>query len=401
MTNEIAEAIKFALISGAKLVARDPFMSFPHWLHTADRSVEIPAPALNQYFDRLKDLSSFKRLSELMLRMPDSSGSAISPLSVALLLAARAKTEGDVDGVVRRFLSFLRSGEAKFLVIMAVAGPATDRTVELTEGIQLQTIESLPPSFQKEQLLFQRGPMMTNASCAIVKEISSNNVLVEYSPGAAPPPLRAPDQEYLIAMEEIEEVRLCLGLAGIAPSMTMLWVQPADPVTNIGSGSAWQYPARLSQNVAGTFNLGEGLEVCRQYFSMPAETRTALLKIPLDRYIRSKQGGTLTDICIDLGIALEALLLHEIEGDHGELNHRLSLRGAWLLAKNLEDRLTIFSQLKKGYGLRSKAVHRGLVKESEQNRQIVEDARTLCEKILRRFLEIGHAPDWGNLVLGG
>ncbi len=66
------------------------------------------------------------------------------------------------------------------------------------------------------------------------------------------------------------------------------------------------------------------------------------------------------DQAIDLGIALEALLLHELgKEDRGELRYRLSLRGAWLGGGDEQERAEIQRTLKAVYDLRSRAVHAG------------------------------------------
>ena len=68
----------------------------------------------------------------------------------------------------------------------------------------------------------------------------------------------------------------------------------------------------------------------------------------------------LADISIDLGIALEALLLHEQnKKNRGELRFRLGLRGAWLVGSDGNERAEILKLLREVYDLRSIAVHSG------------------------------------------
>ena len=60
-----------------------------------------------------------------------------------------------------------------------------------------------------------------------------------------------------------------------------------------------------------------------------------MLRIPLDQLDKAAHDRDFTDRSIDLGIALEAHLLHDLgKEDRGELSFRLSLRGAWLGAKD-------------------------------------------------------------------
>jgi hypothetical protein len=83
------------------------------------------------------------------------------------------------------------------------------------------------------------------------------------------------------------------------------------------------------------------------YFRIAHESRNKMLRIPLDQLDKAAHGYDFTDMSIDLGIALEALLLHDLNGqDRGKLKFRLSLRGAWLGAKNEKERAGIQAALK-------------------------------------------------------
>lgn len=116
----------------------------------------------------------------------------------------------------------------------------------------------------------------------------------------------------------------------------------------------------------------------------------------MNRIAKSKETKELDDKILDLSIALELLLLDD--NDHGELNYRLSERGAILLGHNSNDRLNIYKDLKKLYGERSNVVHSGEVKKytiEEFNRCV-----GYSEKICIYKLTNGEI-DWDKLVIGG
>jgi hypothetical protein len=109
----------------------------------------------------------------------------------------------------------------------------------------------------------------------------------------------------------------------------------------------------------------------------------------------------LADNSIDLGIALEALLLHNLKGDRGELSFRMSLRGAWLAGADETERTAIQTTLKKVYGLRSKAVHAGSVPSTEENSATISSGLDLCRRLISKVIDANADVAWDRLVLGG
>lgn len=76
------------------------------------------------------------------------------------------------------------------------------------------------------------------------------------------------------------------------------------------------------------------------------------IEIALSRF-HSSYHGNIEDRLIDQIIAFESLLL----GDEHELTYKLALRTAFLLRSRRDFRTTVFSNMKKAYGYRSKIVH--------------------------------------------
>ena len=81
------------------------------------------------------------------------------------------------------------------------------------------------------------------------------------------------------------------------------------------------------------------------------------LRVPIQRWRRSKAASNGVDLAIDLRIALESLFLDE--GNNAELSFRLALRAAWYLGVEGDERAKIFDALREAYSIGSKAVHRG------------------------------------------
>ena len=114
--------------------------------------------------------------------------------------------------------------------------------------------------------------------------------------------------------------------------------------------------------------------------------------------MKSKQLFDLVEKSIDVRIALEALFC---KGEaNTELSLRLALRGTWYLGNDASERVQYFETLKKAYGICSKAVHTGFLKNEISTRVLLSNAQDICRKALLKRLDEGGEPDWPRLVLG-
>ena len=131
------------------------------------------------------------------------------------------------------------------------------------------------------------------------------------------------------------------------------------------------------------------------------------LRIPIDRWIKSKTPEERIDKIIDLGIAFEALYLSDIE-EPTELSFRLRLHAAWHLGENEENRRRLMKEFGEIYRWRSKVVHTGKLPNKkkktpfthEEVKHFIERAQELCRDSIMKILDDGHFPDWNSLILG-
>ena len=122
------------------------------------------------------------------------------------------------------------------------------------------------------------------------------------------------------------------------------------------------------------------------------------LRVPIQRWRRSKAASNGVDLAIDLRIALESLFLDD--GNRAELSFRLALRAAWYLGAEGDERTKIFEAVRDAYNIGSKAVHTGEGYDDviPVNLAVAQD---ICRmSILRRIDEGGNPPDWKKVVLG-
>ena len=127
---------------------------------------------------------------------------------------------------------------------------------------------------------------------------------------------------------------------------------------------------------------------------------TNKLRVPIDRWMRSKMDANPVDVYINLGTALESLYLQDT-GNAGELRFRMALRAAWHLGDSRADRSLLFDDFKKIYDRRSKAVHTGTLTQNGQAPEFMARAQRLCLNSIVKIIEAGKFPNWDQLVMGG
>ena len=145
-------------------------------------------------------------------------------------------------------------------------------------------------------------------------------------------------------------------------------------------------------------DISEALTIYRGMQDLPPRVATKL-RVPIDRWIKSKADRSPVDTFIDLGIALESLYLQDTDNT-SELSFRLALRAAWYLAEDRAGRRAIMKDLRYVYGRRSKAVHTGDIGSLRDVAARLETGQQLCRQSIVKVIRKGGFPDWNQLVLG-
>ena len=192
----------------------------------------------------------------------------------------------------------------------------------------------------------------------------------------------------------------------------MKWdLLPEDAISTVGHGpGVARYPMHSLLGKSTDLSVVQ-IEEAKGLYGILANVDSNVgekLKVPIHRWIQSKVSGNYVDQVIDLGIALEALYLSDIE-EPTELSFRLRLHAAWHLAENKEDRKALLKEFREIYAWRSSAVHKGKLPNKKKNtpftsdekRKFIERAQDLCRASIMKILENGVFPDWNNLILDG
>ena len=145
----------------------------------------------------------------------------------------------------------------------------------------------------------------------------------------------------------------------------------------------------------GEDNLNDFASIASQYWRLEKPHQDKIM-LSLFRVNQSQNAANDVEKAIDLGVALESLLLPYSQG---QLRLQLRIIGAWLSAGDAEDRLVKYDMFNHIYELRSKAAHNGslsgkkfLVRGEESKwteRQLLDEGVRLAKDCVRTYIRIG------------
>ncbi len=399
----IARAIRKAIEGGAVLAPPMPALGDDTSAVRTQTDIGIEPAVFETFVSELRADRDMEKFNRLFANVPHGGGVSVNLPNIARVLLARAIATDDVEGTVARFSSYVERNATSSLAVMGISGVTLDREIRLGPHISLMPMSSVPPSMQRGWALGNSRPgfagFETPVSSALITQFEYTPVF--YLPkNPQPPEEMAAHIPTHAAQHLLHEARNVLGVLGIHPVYRTFWVQPVDWLMSSGITSGSQFAPGGFYERETAVPVEQAEAIAAAYFELPARRRNDWLRIPLDRLGRAAREGDFADRAIDLGIALESLLLRDTD-DRGELGFRLSLRGAWLLGENETQRLEILASLKALYKLRSKAAHSGHVERSAKTSDTIARATEICRALIAKMIELQCKVDWEQIVLGG
>ena len=144
----------------------------------------------------------------------------------------------------------------------------------------------------------------------------------------------------------------------------------------------------------------QALELCRARQNL-SKKDSDRLRVPIKRLVKESIHHDLVDVIIDLGIALESIYLEDSTRD--EITFRLSLNAALFLETEPAKRRELMDRVKRFYSCRSKAVHQGVLKESNgvnSPRKLRDEVHQICRRSILKILKEGAFPNGLKLAIG-
>ncbi len=402
-TKKLIAALERAISGGAVAAAGQDFLGKDASFVRTQTDVGIDPPVFEAYLADLKAEPKMAEFDGTFANVPHGGGVSVGLPNIARVLLARAIVTKDVVGTVSNFIEAVEANATDATAVMGISGVKANAPIQLGPDIRLIPMTEVPPSMQRGTALGQApfnamGPRFA-VPYALVTQFRFGPVF--YRPNTPQPPEdMAASVPTDAAQTLLAEAFDLLGVLGVHPRYQMFWVQSDNWILSAGMNGGWQF-SQAGENWGHDIDVprDEAQALAAAYFALDPLKRSKVLRIPLDRLGRAGREHDFADRAIDLGIALESLLLGD--NDSGELSFRLSLRGGWLIGNNDTERLEIQKVLKKLYELRSRAVHSGTIERSAKTGTTITRATEICKALIRKAIELKCDIDWPRLVVGG
>lgn len=141
-------------------------------------------------------------------------------------------------------------------------------------------------------------------------------------------------------------------------------------------------------------------EIVTKFEGLPERERAHLV-VSLHRLNEAVRHTSPVDKALDLGIALESLLLSG-KREKEQLTLQFRLRGAWLLGRTGARRSALYKQFRQLYELRSLAAHTGTIsaKKGGSIDDVLAQGQLVCADAIKEVIRRGGYPDWDSLLVG-
>ena len=343
-------------------------------------------------------------------------GVAGSPIEIVLKKLMKEAIVGGPDNAARSFYASIARGHLVFQDYYLLAGMKVSEEVQVFDGISLIPLSNcaadlphyLPLAFNLSSLEFLSKTLLR-------VDVSVSPILRE--PPEDHSPVAVLDEGFRTTVHSTEvedfdpekffQALTLVGEQSVQAAMTWRYLSD-DEIFDLSMGTGSGYSRSLARSAAPTEfseeQIGQAVDLYYKIVGLPTDVLNNL-KIPIDRWMKSKTQQGYVDKVIDLGIAFESFFLR---GINQELTYRFSLRGSLYLGEDLEERSRLRRELQQFYNCRSRAVHEGTlpdqVKVDGQPMrvgQFIERSQELFKQSLLKTIESRQLPDWSTIELGG
>jgi hypothetical protein len=356
----------------------------------------------------IKEIPEFSIYDHGWVEIPYS-GFALTSKYVAIFLIGQVIKYGP-EKAVNHLVKFAKERNHKSLEILVMGGVNVKDEIELFDGVKIIPISQIPDSAIKDlmldipyylpghdlrQLENNQSLHLQGSLAALIRPCKIH--FLENAPKNKWEPHFQNDERTFLS-----DILLCLSLTCGAPYRPLRHWTHLDP--NI-PGSYNQGQINYSPDiVARVFKWLDNtpvqeLKSLYLAFSKLSDKEKDHLVIPVARLSNAFLRGGKIDKAIELGIAIESLL----GGKAGsEIAFQISLRAALF---EESDREKTFSDFKKMYSIRSKAVHEGIIpnKYKKEFDSLFVRCHSKCLTIIKRMILSNQVNmsenDWKNFVL--
>jgi hypothetical protein len=359
-------------------------------------------------------------------------GHTLALNSLTHVLIRRALVGQSVGALVAQAHAFAKTKTAVTERYIPLVGITVAKSVKLDDNIHMLPWSQVPDGdakcfFSNEpgegyldeyRSFFTQGEAKANSAIRLLTPKSQ----VLFSSSAEAGPLSIEGNELRDRHEIVQDVINCVAVVSKSHVAALgEWSQLSGKIGNALSRSGYSHKSsktdfaiRALSSRPKTLDRSAAARIFKRFQAFTTDDK-AVMRISLDRLNKSLFKKEMADQAIDLGIALEVMLLHGINDDfRGEMRYRMSVRGATFLGGMKPQRKNHFKLLKAAYDLRSKSVHTGSLyidagtgkkkkgkKKDPDPVSVLKSATGVCADIAAKIIERGSFPDWeSEYVLG-
>lgn len=356
----------------------------------------------------LEMLGSDPRVQALDGKMIYSGSSAVRfELKTLAMWFLWAVNEFGKDTAEEKLNTFLEVEKVPVVNTLWVLGIELNRTLELDNDYRIVPIEEMPDSREKEQYLrhdistlmhtLPKPKAAITCMCHVNKSRCSDDPMQEIEE----------DKDFWDSSRYLCDIALLLNaLNGVScvPYFSTSYTLPNMPIGMFGGsgggGSVYDVfgygSSCLSEDEKGNIN-----SLLIAYGKLPTNDKVRMGRV-LSRLSQAKRRNQIEDKILDLGIAMEMVLLEDNK-NNDQLSLSFRLRGSKLIGREKEERKNIYRQLKDIYNYRSQVAHSGILCGNDPEKKKVvreqfQEYSLLAERIIRQLIFNG-SPDWTGLIL--
>jgi hypothetical protein len=360
---------------------------------------------------RLNSDERVKLLNQQMISSGSGASRMDGPNQLAMWWLWHANNVGEEKANID-LEHFLEADTIAVRAVLWVYGVTPSAPINFHNEIEFLHIKDIPDCHEKEEFLRtnfrfgNHGPPAPQA--ALFKTIKVKKIAPSLTIDGTGSEIDDHSKQLMRAFQDLSELAVvlnCVDNVCCFPGLNTTHLPagtPLGPFSGSGGGTTLYdvLPRRTTQLHPGNEKLVAFLS---ERFSITVEPLKTTLARALFRFAQAKGRVNDGDRALDIGIALEMLLLNESHRDQLSLQFRL--RGSWLIGEDNAERKAIHDDLKHIYELRSQLAHNGYSKELDkieyETRQKILGRHTqIAERIFQKLIVDGRPPDWTSLILG-
>jgi hypothetical protein len=324
-------------------------------------------------------------------------GGMVADQTAGFWAIERLKSGCSPDEIIRSAKAEIDRNVSHLLEVWAVFGADIDKAVQIADGVRILPAAQVEEEWRKRnvQRPLNPGPFDHPECCVLVQDVTITpafSARTEAERGAETEPN---DAERSRTAELVRAALLLNGSTAVEVN-TRSRLDTDNQLLMALAGSRLASAWRGSPMGIVQFKADEFLTT---YGELSGFRESESLLRAIDRLGRSRLNVFPADKALDLGIAAEILLMHGTGSSNTEIKNKLALRSAWLLGKDVEQRMAISQRAKALYDARSKVAHSGMLPHPERFDRATGD--DFVASVSRAILRAGQFPDWEVLCVGG